>query len=138
VGTALETRSTSPLMVSVRKEPTVIDVCELSVVIPTRNEAGNIVALHDQLSRALVGHSYEVIVVDDSNDAETRPLLRAVCADDRRWTVIERPDDEPGSPPRVATRCASWMATCSTRRRSSQDSWPRFRPAPIWPSPLDI
>ena len=94
MGTALETRSTSPLMVSVRKEPTVIDVCELSVVIPTRNEAGNIVALHDQLSRALVGHSYEVIVVDDSNDAETRPLLRAVCAEDRRWTVIERPDDE--------------------------------------------
>src|SRR4029077_8711757 len=77
VGTALETRSTPPLTVSVRKEPTVIDVCELSVVIPTRNEAGNIVALREQLSRALIGHSYEVIVVDDSNDAETRPLLRA-------------------------------------------------------------
>lgn len=81
-------------MVSARREPTVVNVCELSVVIPTRNEAGNIIALRDQLSRALADHSYEVIVVDDSTDAETRPLLRAVCAEDRRWNVIERPDDE--------------------------------------------
>jgi dolichol-phosphate mannosyltransferase len=85
------------LTLSVRHATTFIgrrSTCELSVVIPTRNEAGNIAALHDQLSRALAGHEYEVIVVDDSDDAETRPVLRAVCAADRRWAVIERPIDE--------------------------------------------
>jgi dolichol-phosphate mannosyltransferase len=66
----------------------------LSVVIPTRNEAGNIVALRDQLSKTLAEHDYKVIVVDDSDDGETRRLLQAVCGGDRRWTVIERPVEE--------------------------------------------
>jgi dolichol-phosphate mannosyltransferase len=93
----LEVADMSPLTLAVRHESALVgheSEIELSVVIPTRNEAGNVGALHDQLSRALHGHDYEVIVVDDSNDSETRTLLRDICAADRRWRLIERPADE--------------------------------------------
>jgi len=93
----LEVTDRSPLTPAIQPAPTPArrnSTRELSIVIPTRNEAGNVDALHDQLSRALDGHDYEVIVVDDSSDTETRPLLRALCATDRRWRLIERPADE--------------------------------------------
>ena len=41
---------------------------QLSVVIPTRNEADNIVTLCDRLHQALAGISYELCIVDDSDD----------------------------------------------------------------------
>ena len=69
-------------------------MCQLSVVIPTRNEAGNVVALRAALRAALESLTYEVIVVDDSTDEETRPLLHSVCDEDPRWKVIERPVQE--------------------------------------------
>src|SRR3954470_15900618 len=62
----------------------------ISVVVPTRNEAGNVDALERKLGAALVGVDYEVVVVDDSNDALTRPTLRAASARNFRWRVIER------------------------------------------------
>jgi dolichol-phosphate mannosyltransferase len=68
--------------------------CELSVVVPTRNEAENVVALRNELSNTLADRDFEVIVVDDSDDGETRRLLHAVCGADRRWTVIERSVEE--------------------------------------------
>jgi glycosyltransferase involved in cell wall biosynthesis len=40
----------------------------VSVVIPTRNEAGNIVPLMDALAGVLAEHGMEVIFVDDSDD----------------------------------------------------------------------
>lgn len=40
----------------------------VSVVVPTRNEAGNVEALLDRLGPALRGRSAEVIFVDDSDD----------------------------------------------------------------------
>jgi dolichol-phosphate mannosyltransferase len=67
---------------------------ELSVVVPTRNEAGNVGALRDKLSKTLTGLNFEVVVVDDSDDGETRRRLRAASAANRRWTVIERPVNE--------------------------------------------
>ena len=100
--TVSETRQTSPLELTTTNDPSLIGVrngsarkgIELSVVVPTRNEAGNVAALRDQLSKTLAEHNYEVIVVDDSDDGETRQLLRAVCGADPRWTVIERPVEE--------------------------------------------
>jgi dolichol-phosphate mannosyltransferase len=69
----------------------------LSVVIPTRNEAGNVLALREALSHALRELDYEVVVVDDSTDLATRPLLRRVCRDDDRWVLIERePEQQTG------------------------------------------
>jgi dolichol-phosphate mannosyltransferase len=46
------------------------------VVVPTRNEAGNLCPLKQELEAALAEVSHEVIVVDDSTDDETRPLLQ--------------------------------------------------------------
>jgi dolichol-phosphate mannosyltransferase len=66
----------------------------ISVVVPTRNEAGNVDALESQLGAALAGVDYEVVVVDDSNDIVTRPVLRAASARNPRWRVIERPQRE--------------------------------------------
>jgi len=74
----------------------VTEVCELSVVVPTRNEAANLGALHEQLMEALAGIEYEVIIVDDSNDEVTRPMLRQIAAGDRNWRVIERDPSEQG------------------------------------------
>jgi dolichol-phosphate mannosyltransferase len=97
-----ETTQTSPLQVKVATDRGMNGVhngsakhgYELSVVVPTRNEAGNVGALRDKLSKTLTGLNYEVVVVDDSDDGETRRRLRAASAADRRWTVIERPVDE--------------------------------------------
>ena len=41
---------------------------DLSIIVPTRNEAGNIDTLLSQLSRSLNGYNVEVIFVDDSSD----------------------------------------------------------------------
>jgi dolichol-phosphate mannosyltransferase len=56
----------------------------LSVVIPARNEAGNIGgtldALRTHLSRQ--GISYEIVVVDDGSTDETAAVVQARCAGD--------------------------------------------------------
>lgn len=50
----------------------------LSIVIPARNEAGNIVALVDEIDAALRGlEPFEIIVVDDGSSDATAEVLRA-------------------------------------------------------------
>ncbi|MGA7088138.1 MAG: glycosyltransferase [Candidatus Dormiibacterota bacterium] len=73
---------------------TLMEPRELSVVIPTRNEVDNLQALYGALSAELVGIDYEVIVVDDSTDETTRPLLRHLVASDPRWRSVEREPSE--------------------------------------------
>lgn len=49
----------------------------LSVVIPARNEAENIVALVEAIDRALVAHApFEIIVVDDGSSDDTAARVR--------------------------------------------------------------
>ena len=50
---------------------------EVSVVVPTRNEAGNIAVLVQRLEAAVDGRPVEVIFVDDSDD-DTPAVVRAV------------------------------------------------------------
>jgi len=65
----------------------------LSVIIPTRNEAGNIEPLLNRLERALKGIDFEVIFVDDSTD-DTPDVIRAKGAQIAPdVTVIERPPE---------------------------------------------
>jgi len=76
-------------------------------VVPTRNEAGNIPALEQRLVEALIGIDHEVLVVDDSNDDITRPVLRETVQRNRAWTVIERiPSHQTG----LATAVVAGMA----------------------------
>lgn len=63
---------------------------ELSVVVPTRNERGNVQELITRLDRALVGIAWEAIFVDDDSADGTADLLREVAQTDRRIRVIQR------------------------------------------------
>ncbi|MEA2281416.1 MAG: hypothetical protein QOK21_2023 [Solirubrobacteraceae bacterium] len=49
----------------------------VSVVVPTRNEAGNVEPLLDRLAGVLPGHPIEVLFVDDSEDG-TDDVIRAL------------------------------------------------------------
>jgi dolichol-phosphate mannosyltransferase len=76
-----------------RQRPTVLRGTgrqRLSVVIPTRNEAGNVAVLQQRLAEALSGIDHEIIIVDDSNDDVSRPALATAAASDPTWRVIER------------------------------------------------
>jgi len=79
----------------------------LSVVVPTRNEAANLCQLRDELERALAGVDHEVIVVDDSSDATTRPLLARISSEAPHWHVVERsPAEQTGLATAVTTGLA--------------------------------
>jgi dolichol-phosphate mannosyltransferase len=62
---------------------------ELSVVLPTRNEAGNVTALLARLRQALAEVGFELVFVDDSDD-ETALLLLAEANRDPRIRVLHR------------------------------------------------
>ncbi len=51
---------------------------ELSVIVPTFNEAGNVEELVKQIGIALEGVVYEIVFIDDSND-ETPELLAKIA-----------------------------------------------------------
>jgi glycosyltransferase involved in cell wall biosynthesis len=62
----------------------------LSIVIPIYNEAENIQPLYDELSAALaeMGHSYEVIAIDDGSSDDSLQRLRSIHEQDPRWQII--------------------------------------------------
>ncbi len=62
----------------------------LSIVVPTRNEAGNLPELFRALTAALGDVDHEVIVVDDSTDTATRAVLEQIRATACHWRVVER------------------------------------------------
>ncbi len=64
---------------------------EISVIVPTLNEAMNLPALLSRVDAALAGRSYEIILVDDGSQDETRPTC-AVLADRFPLRLIVRRD----------------------------------------------
>ncbi len=58
-------------------------VPRLSIVVPTKNEEANVAPLVDELERAVVGASVEIIFADDSSDG-TPGAIRAVARRSRR------------------------------------------------------
>jgi dolichol-phosphate mannosyltransferase len=67
----------------------------VSVVVPTRNEAGNVEALLERLGPALAGRDSEVIFVDDSDD-ETPDLVRRRAADRPHGLTVRLVHRAPG------------------------------------------
>jgi len=65
----------------------------LTVVVPTRNEAENVPVLVRELRESLSGIDYRVVFVDDSTD-ETPGVIRGLCEEDARLTLIHREDAE--------------------------------------------
>jgi dolichol-phosphate mannosyltransferase len=63
---------------------------ELTVVIPTLNEAGNIEPLLEKLGIALAGIEWEAIFVDDGSTDGTPELLTGIAQSDRRVRMIRR------------------------------------------------
>ena len=63
---------------------------ELTVVVPTFDERGNVLVLLERLGIALVGVVWEVVYVDDHSPDGTADVLRDVARVDRRVRVIER------------------------------------------------
>src|SRR5688572_30973767 len=63
---------------------------ELSVVIPTLNEAGNVEPLLERLGVALAGIEWEAIFVDDGSTDGTPELLTRIAQTDRRVRMIRR------------------------------------------------
>ena len=67
----------------------------LTLVIPTRNEAGNVPVLVRELRESLSGVNYRVVFVDDSTD-ETPEVIRNLGEEDESVTLIHRTDAERG------------------------------------------
>src|SRR5215210_4334779 len=65
----------------------------LTLVIPTRNEAGNVPRLVRELGEALAGVDYRVVFVDDSTD-ETPTVIHALSEEDSRISLIHRASAE--------------------------------------------
>ena len=62
----------------------------VSLILPTRNEAGNVAEVVRLAGLALSDHSYEIIVVDDDSPDGTAEIARQLAAVDRRIRVIQR------------------------------------------------
>src|SRR5918995_2154736 len=65
----------------------------LMLVVPTRNEAGNVPTLVRELRESLSGIDYRVIFVDDSTD-ETPEVIRGLAEEDGQVSLIHRGDAE--------------------------------------------
>ncbi|MAT35036.1 MAG: dolichol monophosphate mannose synthase [Ponticaulis sp.] len=66
------------------------DMLQVSLILPTRNEAGNIAEAIERAQSALSGLSFEVIVVDDDSPDGTADIVRSIAAKDARIRVIQR------------------------------------------------
>jgi dolichol-phosphate mannosyltransferase len=63
---------------------------QLSIVVPTYNEAGNIIELRDRVAAALPGLDWEMIYVDDDSPDGTSAAARELAQRDNRVRCIQR------------------------------------------------
>jgi dolichol-phosphate mannosyltransferase len=66
------------------------DTIELTVVVPTFNEAGNVPILIERLAAVLADVAWEVVFVDDDSPDGTATVAREIAQRDRRVRVIRR------------------------------------------------
>src|SRR5215210_6584887 len=62
----------------------------VSVIVPTRNESGNVGPLVALLDGVLAQHDLEIIVVDDSDDGTDAVVRKLLPADNRDIVLIHR------------------------------------------------
>ena len=63
---------------------------ELSIILPTFNERGNVEPILERINQALGDTSYEVIFVDDDSRDGTADLVRSIALRDPRVRIIHR------------------------------------------------
>ncbi len=69
---------------------------QISLVIPTRNEADNVVALLERVRSALAGHAIEILFVDDSDDDTPAAVELATRPGERIVLLHRAPGDRAG------------------------------------------
>src|SRR5438093_1519562 len=62
----------------------------ISVIVPTYNEAGSLPPLVDRLDKAMAGHTWELVVVDDGSPDGTADVAARLSAKHPVW-VVRRP-----------------------------------------------
>lgn len=85
---------------------------ELTVVVPTRNEAGNVPLLIQRLRNSLAELPFELLFVDDSDDGTTRILREAARKDPRIAMIHRRPEGRLGG---LSTAVVTGMARARGR-----------------------
>ena len=65
-------------------------VCELTVIVPTFNEAANVATLVARLHASLAGIAWRVIFVDDNSPDGTAEAVKAIAAADPRVQCLRR------------------------------------------------
>jgi transketolase len=63
----------------------------LTVIMPARNEEGNLPRAYDEVTAVLSGLpcDYEVIVIDNDSSDRTGELAAGLCSRDRRWRYVK-------------------------------------------------
>jgi dolichol-phosphate mannosyltransferase len=74
----------------------------VSVVVPAKDEAGNVEPLIDEIARALAGGDFEIVVIDDGSSDGTADLLRALMAQ-RPWLRCLRHETSCGKSAAIRT-----------------------------------
>ena len=69
---------------------------DLSIIVPTRNEAGNVAALAARLDGIFSDRAVEVIFADDSDDETPSAVLEAAAASRHRIRLLHRQPEERG------------------------------------------
>jgi dolichol-phosphate mannosyltransferase len=69
---------------------------DLSIIVPTRNEAGNVAALAARLETLFDDKTVEVIFADDSDDETPNAVIKAAATSRNRIRLLHRPREERG------------------------------------------
>lgn len=74
------------------REPSVAPRKKVSIVIPTFNEEENVRAIteavRDEIETNLPEYDHEIIIIDNDSQDNTRAIIRALCAEDKRVKAI--------------------------------------------------
>jgi glycosyltransferase involved in cell wall biosynthesis len=100
----------------------------VSVVVPAKNEAGNIAPLVDEIAAALHDRPFEVVYVNDGSTDATEQELR-VLMQDHRWLRQVRHERSCGQSAAIRTGVAMARAEIVTTMDGDGQNDPAFIPA---------
>jgi dolichol-phosphate mannosyltransferase len=111
-------------------EPTGRDGVAVSVVVPVRNEAGNVAPLVAEIEAALAGRAFEIVYVNDGSTDATQAELLTLMAE-RPWLRQIRHQDSCGQSAAVRTGVAHARAPVVVTLDGDGQNDPAFIPALI-------
>lgn len=103
---------------------------EISVVVPVRNEAGNVMPLVAEIAAALRGRRFEIVFVNDGSTDETEARLLALMAE-RPWLRQIRHRESCGQSAAVRTGVAMARGPIVVTLDGDGQNDPAFIPAMV-------